>query len=64
MFLERYQESAGTFWRETTQLHAKLLTSANIVMFEEKDWKFHASSYLLANQDVDKLIGIFRSFDF
>ena len=52
------------FWRGTTQLHAKLLTSANILTFKEKYWKFHASSHLLANQDVDKLIGIFRSFDF
>ena len=52
MLLERYQESAATFWREAAQLHAKLLTITNILMFEEKDWKFHASSYLLANQDM------------
>jgi len=57
MFLERYQESAGTFWRETTQLHAKILTSANILTFEEKHWKFHASSYLATGKPrhVDKL---------
>ena len=27
MFLEKYEESAGTFWWRTTQLHAKLQTS-------------------------------------
>ena len=37
MFLEKYQESAGTYWRGTTQLHAKLQTSGSVLTFQEKD---------------------------
>ena len=37
MFLEKYQESAGTFWRGTTQLPAKLQTSGSVLTFQEKD---------------------------
>jgi len=51
MFLKR-STICWYFWRRTTQLYAKLLTSANIQTFEEKYWKFHASSHLLANQDM------------
>ena len=35
--LEKYQESAGTFWQGTTQLHAKLQTSGSVLTFQEKD---------------------------
>ena len=34
MFLEKYEESAGTFWQGTTQLHAKLQTSGSVLTSE------------------------------